>query len=459
MARSRNLLRVWSAIMEYPWAISPEGQMLIESILDRAMAGTDVDLAAVATQIGRPLDNTGGRVEMRGNTAVFDIQGPIFRRSDLFTSISSSTTVENLAVDLKKATDDRLVSGILLNIDSPGGQVNGIQEFADQVREAGAIKPVVAYIDGNGASGAYWIASAANSIVVNDSSMVGSIGVVANIRDNRAAQERQGVKNHEIVSTQSPFKRPDVATPEGRAQIQEIVDSLASVFIDRVASFRGISADEVMKSYGQGRMLPAKQAMQAGMADEVSRFEPLVARLAVDAGSPRAFITVKENPMATSPTNTLNTGSTTNQTPPAAAAPQATTNPAPAASVTYSAVSSGTPVPAAVVTLIPPPINERQRISAILTCPEAAGREGLAQALALETEESVEVARKVLAAAPKATAATPAPAPNALAAEMAKLKNPEVGAGGGGANDDSPAAEASRVLAFANPARRLPHAS
>jgi hypothetical protein len=79
--------------------------------------------------------------------------------------------------------------------------------------------------------------------------------------------------------------------------------------------------------------------------------------------------------------------------------------------------------------------------------------------LALETDESVETARKVLAAAPKASVAAPAPAPNALAAEMAKLKNPEVGAGGGGANDDSPAAEASRVLAFANPARRLPHAS
>jgi signal peptide peptidase SppA len=439
--RTRELLRVWSAIMEYPWAMSNEGMDLLDRILDRAMAGADVDLAAVAQQIGRPLDNTGGRVEMRGNVAVFDIQGPLFRRSDLFTNISSSTTVQNLAVDLRKAADDRLVSHILLNIDSPGGQVNGIQEFADQVREVGAIKPVVAYIDGIGASGAYWIASAANSIVINDTSMVGSIGVVASVRDNRAAQERQGVKQYEIVSSQSPFKRPDVSTEQGRAQIQEVVDALASVFIGRVAAFRGITADDVLARYGQGRMLPAKQAMEAGMADEISRFEPLVARLAVENGAPRATITVKENPMSqpTLPNTGATTAVTATEKPPA---PTPTPNPTPP------------PVPPV------PPIPERQRIAAILTCPEAEGREGLARMLALETDQDVETARRVLAAAPKATAAAPEPPPNALAAEMAKLKNPQVGAtGDGGANDDSPQAEAARVLAFVSPARRLPHAS
>ena len=447
MARTRSLLRVWSAIMEYPWAISDEGRVVIDGILDRAMAGAGFHTAAVATQLGRPLDNTGGRVEMRGSVAVFDIQGPLFRRSDMFTNISSSTTVENMALDLQKAADNSLITAILLNIDSPGGQVNGIQEFADQVREVAAIKPVVAYIDGIGASGAYWIASAANSIVINDSSLVGSIGVVANIRDNRAAQEKQGVKNYEIVSTQSPFKRPDVSTEQGRAQIQEMVDALAGVFIDRVAAFRGISADDVMSRYGQGKMLHAKAAMDAGMADEISRFEPLVARLAVDAGSPRVTINVKENSMATPTTTLLNTGATTNTSPAQPPTPAAA-QPAPAAA------------PPAVAAPTPPSTTERQRIAAILTCPEAEGREGLAQMLALETDQDVETARKVLAAAPKATAAAPAPAPNALAAEMAKIKNPEVGpAGDGGANDDSPAAEASRVLAFANPARRLPTAS
>jgi signal peptide peptidase SppA len=446
MARTRRLLRVMSAVMEYPWAISDDGMALIERILDRAITGTDVDIEAVATQIGRPLDNTGGRVEMRGSVAVFDIQGPLFRRSDLFTNISSSTTVENLAVDLQRAADNSLITHILLNIDSPGGQVNGIQEFADQVREVAAIKPVVAYVDGIGASGAYWIASAANSIVLNDTSLVGSIGVVASIRDNRAAQEKQGVRQYEIVSTQSPFKRPDVATEQGRAQIQEMVDALASVFIDRVASFRGVTAEDVMSRFGQGKMLPAKAALDAGMADEISRFEPLVARLAVEHGSPRA-ISAKEKPMAGNNPTTTQPGGETQP------APQPTTNPAPAATTIPAPAATTAPSPAATTN------TERQRIAAILTCPEAEGREGLAQMLALETEENVEVARRILGASPKAVAGAAAPAPNPLAAEMAKFKNPEVGPAGNAAADDSPQAEASRVLAFVSPARRLPNAS
>src|SRR4030095_5855434 len=319
MSRTRPLLRVMSAIQEYPWAISDEGMTTIQAILDRAMNGKDVDLDAVAARIGKPLENTGGRVEMRGSIAVLDVEGPLFRRADLFSDISGATTVQNLALDLRKAADNPLISHIVLNIDSPGGQFNGIQEFADQVREVSAIKPVVAYVDGMAASGAYWIASAADRIVLNESSLVGSIGVFASVRDNRAAQERQGVKQYEIVSSKSPFKRPDASTEAGRAQILEVVDALADVFIGRVAAFRSISAEDVLARYGQGKILPAQQAMAAGMADEILSFEPLVARLAAEASPTRAVITVKENSMAqtTSNTSPIATTNTSPAQPPA----------------------------------------------------------------------------------------------------------------------------------------------
>jgi signal peptide peptidase SppA len=450
--RTRPLLRIMSAIQEYPWAISDEGMAVIQTILDRAMTGTEVDLEALASRIGKPLENTGGRVEMRGRVAVLDVEGPLFRRADLFSDISGATTVQNLATDLRSVADNPLITHIVLNIDSPGGQVNGIQEFADQVREVTAIKPVVAYIDGMGASGAYWIASAASRIVLNESSLVGSIGVVASVRDNRAAQERQGIKQYEIVSSKSPFKRPDASTEAGRAQILEVVDALAEVFINRVAGFRGITADDVLARFGQGKLIPAQQAMAAGMADEIFSFEPLVARLAAET-SPRALITVSAKETSTmTPTTTTQQPPAAPPTAPAAIAP---TPPPPAP----AAAPAPTPAPVAAAPTPPPPMTERQRISAILTCPEAQGREGLAQMLALETEESVEVARRILGASPKAVAGMSAPAPNALAAEMAKLKNPQVGPDGGSANDDSPQAEASRVLAFVSPARRIPHAS
>jgi len=87
------------------------------------------------------------------------------------------------------------------------------------------------------------------------------------------------------------------------------------------------------------------------------------------------------------------------------------------------------------------PTEERQRIAAILNCEEAKGREELARVLALETENTAEAARKILAAVPPAKG-------NALEARMAALENPQVGVPGDQRDDDSVAAEVQRVLSF-----------
>lgn len=98
---------------------------------------------------------------------------------------------------------------------------------------------------------------------------------------------------------------------------------------------------------------------------------------------------------------------------------------------------------------------ERARISAILTAPEAQGREALARTLALETTQDAETARRILAAAPAAQAAAPPVSP--LAAEMARIKNPAVGVAPG--DGDTAASEAQRVLAFVPKSNRYPQAS
>ena len=106
------------------------------------------------------------------------------------------------------------------------------------------------------------------------------------------------------------------------------------------------------------------------------------------------------------------------------------------------AVAEGIPAPAA------PPTAERQRIAAILNAPEAKGREDLARMLALETDLTPEAARKVLSAAPTAEKST-----NPLAAKMAQVQNPAVGTRGPD-EQDTPAAEANRILAFVPKDRR-----
>jgi ClpP class serine protease len=325
--------------------------------------------------------------------------------------------------------------------------VDGIRELADMIRAGSAVKPVTAYVDGQAASAGYWLAAAAPCIVASESSLLGSVGVVAAITDRTGAQERQGVKRYEIVSSRAPFKRSNPATPEGQAVIQETVDALEDIFIARLAAFRNVSVEAVQQNFGQGKQFIARRAVGAGMADQIDTFEPLVARLAADR-APRAIrqeVPVMSEPNPTPPA----AGQQTQTTPPAQATPPAAqqpTPPAPPAPTSQPQQPSPMPLPLPARTAE----TERARIAAILTLPEAQGRDALARSLALETDLDAEACRRILIATP----ATAAAAPNRLEAAMAGVPNPKIGPGSGDA--DSPQAEAQRVLAFVPAARRIP---
>jgi signal peptide peptidase SppA len=431
----RPTLRILTQIYNTPWLITDEALGMICGIVERK----DIDLDALAARLGRPLENAGGNSYVRDGVAVIDIAGPLVRYADLFSEISGATSVQSLSSDFQAAMDAPNVRQILLNINSPGGQVNGIQELADQIRAGAAVKKVTAYVDGQAASAGYWLAAAAPAVLASESSLIGSVGVVAAVTDRREAEQKAGIRRYEIVSSHAPFKRPDVATEEGRSQILETVNAIESLFIGRLAAFRNQSVEAVEQNFGQGKQFIARQAVGAGMADGIDSFEPLVARLAADR-APRAYsfsASQEEPPMADTP-----------QQPQAAPAAQPPAQPQPPVAQPAAAAP---PTPAPAAPAVDAVATERTRIAAILNAPEAVGRETLARTLALETTQDAETARKILASAPAAQPAAAPPA-NALAAEMAKLKNPAVGPSPGDA--DTAASEAARVLAFIPKAQR-----
>ena len=263
----RSRVSAFDLMAAQPWAIQPEMLETIAHIARREHEGPE----AVAAKLGRPLQNA-RTVSVRDGVAVIPVTGPIFRYANLFTEISGATSLEVLARDFSAAQADPLVKSVVLEFDSPGGQVTGISEMAHMIRAAA--KPVIAYIDGTAASAAYWLAAAAREVVINRSSMVGSIGAVLGIN----SRAREGVI--EIVSSQSPKKRPDAATDEGRAQLQAQIDALAQVFIEDVAAYRGVSVEDVLSKFGQGDMKVGASAVTAGMADRVSTLEEVIAGLA-----------------------------------------------------------------------------------------------------------------------------------------------------------------------------------
>lgn len=275
-AAAPHRVNAFDLIAAQPWAITQEALATISAIARRE----NEPVEAVEARLGRPLQNARA-VTLRGSVAVVPVTGPVFRYANLMTEISGATSLDLLARDFNAALEDSAVSAIVLNIDSPGGQATGIAEFAQMVRAGSARKEVVAYVDGSAASAAYWIASAARRVVMSKTAMVGSIGAVVAIDTNRT---KAGVV--EIVSAQSPKKRADVATDEGRAQIQTLIDAMAQVFIDDVAANRGVSVEKVLADFGQGDMRLGAQAVALGMADQIGTLELLLAELNAPKNSP-----------------------------------------------------------------------------------------------------------------------------------------------------------------------------
>jgi signal peptide peptidase SppA len=274
-----------------PWLIQEESLQTILAIAERFG-----DPEALQTRTGRPLDNA-RTVSMRDGVAVIPVTGPIFRYANLFTEISGATATGILARDIQAALDNQYVRGIVLDMDSPGGEATGISELADLIASARGRKPVVAYVGGLGASAAYWLASAAEEIVLDNTAMLGSIGVVMSWLDTSERDAKSGVRRVEIVSSQSPDKRMDPGSEEGRAKVQAIVDQLGELFVGAVAKNRGVARDTVINDFGRGGVLVGAAAKAAGMADRIGSLESVIAEL---AGSKPRSTPKRKNTMADS---------------------------------------------------------------------------------------------------------------------------------------------------------------
>lgn len=257
--------RILARLRGEPWAIQPEWLAKMIDIAERS------NIETLDVKTGEPLEHT-YHASQRGSSAVIPIEGPIFPKANIMTEMSGATSLDHVARDFQAAQDNEDVDNIVLQINSPGGNSTGVDEMTALIRSAE--KPVHAHVSGVGASAAYWIASAANTISVSPASSVGSIGVA--YVSKKSADEGETI---EFVSSLSPKKRLGPDTEEGQAEIMTLIDGMAEVFIDDVATGRNTSSEDVLKNFGQGGMLIAQKALDVGMIDRVGTFEELMADL------------------------------------------------------------------------------------------------------------------------------------------------------------------------------------
>jgi len=216
-----------------------------------------------------------------GAIAVLPLFGSISHRMGLMSEMSGGTSAEKFTQWFRAALNDPNVASIVIDVDSPGGTVHGVDELASEIFKARGVKPIVSVANAQSASAAYYIASQAGEFVVTPSGEVGSIGVFAAHEDISKAAESQGVK----VSLISAGKFKTEANPfeplseEARAALQEKVNQYYDMFVSAVARGRNTTVDTVRGGFGQGRMLNAKAALAEGMVDRVATMDQTLRRL------------------------------------------------------------------------------------------------------------------------------------------------------------------------------------
>ena len=199
--------------------------------------------------------------------------------------ISHSPGVRETIELIKKAGEDPDVSVILIDINSGGGTIVASKELMRAVRSAE--KPVVAYINELGASGAYYAASAADEIIADEDSLTGSIGAVSQVDNYAGLMEKLGlnvsmVASGEYKSMASPF---DEFTGEERALLQEIVDGAYGAFRADILKNRPSLDAERLDAVSDGRLLSGRQALEAGLVDHTGSRELALERAAVGVRS------------------------------------------------------------------------------------------------------------------------------------------------------------------------------
>lgn len=261
-----------------PWAIS--------------QAGHDLVNLALQSRDGAPLKGTRTTQNVDG-VAVVPVAGPLSAKDSWLSMLFGASSYETIAKDLKAAIDSPDVKAIVLDVDSPGGNAEGCGELSKLIYSARGKKPIVAYCGGAMCSAAYWIGSAADKIVADPSSIIGSIGVRTVMVDTSKLMEAMGVQQHDIVSEQSPFKVLDASKESDRDRVTAMCTSMAQVFIDDVARNRGVPSATVEADFGKGDVLVGAAAVKARMADRLGDLDSLIAELAAvtpSASRPMASI-------------------------------------------------------------------------------------------------------------------------------------------------------------------------
>ncbi len=232
-------------------------------------------VGSLATSIGETAEPKLHKTFLAGQgddeIALMNLTGIILTNpaAEPFALAQGVITPDTVAETLELALRDASVKAVIIRIDSPGGSAVASDEIYQHIKNTAAKKPVVILVGDTAASGGYYIASAGNFILANPASMIGSIGVIAEITDVQELFKKIGLRQETYKSGEFKdlFSSTKNRTPQEQKMIQELLDTTYGIFIQRVAAGRNLEIDKVL-GLAEAKIYSGVKAKELGLIDD-----------------------------------------------------------------------------------------------------------------------------------------------------------------------------------------------
>ena len=260
-----------------------------EASYDAALTGEQglaLRLAAGGFDEGEEERETPRLLTVEDGLATVSIKGSLVNSDSPYLEYFGLTGYPEIRGAMLAAAEDPEVTNILLDIDSGGGSVSGVDDTAKLIRMINdRVKPVVTYTDGTMASAAYWLGSAAGEVFASKSALVGSIGVIATHKEYSEAYKKEGVGvtvvragKHKALANSN-----EKLSEAGKAQLQKVVDAAYEIFVEHVAAMRGKSYEYADKTMADGQEFIGQASADVGLVDGIRTFDSLMSDLKADS--------------------------------------------------------------------------------------------------------------------------------------------------------------------------------
>lgn len=257
------------------WLMEPRA---FRAMVKRAESATPEAIQAAIQAYGgdRPPS-----LNMLGDVAVINMCGPITYKRSWFSMFFGGATIEDMQTQFRMALRDDAVRSIAFRVDSPGGEVTMVPEFADELFAARGQKPVIAIADTMICSAALWATAQMDATYVSASSCMGSVGCYLEHESIAGMLEKLGVEVTLIAygKHKTDGNNYEPLSDEVKASLLQDVTDVGLEFDGAMARGRGVSRKVVTDSFGQGKVFRGKKIITAGLADKMGTFAQVIGKL------------------------------------------------------------------------------------------------------------------------------------------------------------------------------------